>query len=480
MNQGSPSLSESASASSPGYDASSEMEDLFPRVSTGDPQADEILGGGFPANSINIIMGQPGTGKTIFAERLLFHNANGDRPILYLTTLSEPMGKVVSYAQRLDFFDIEKIGGQIVYDDLGPELSRVGPGALVPFVMDAIKRIAPSIIIIDSFKAVHDLATSTQEMRRLISDLAGVLSASDVTAFLIGEYTQSDSESHPEFAVADSIVQLERHHLGIRDERYFRVLKLRGSKYREGQHAFRITGKGLRIFPRLITPDFEDYTPSVERIATGVPGLDDMMGGGVWRGSTTVVLGSTGSGKTTIALQFALAGVRAGEDVLYVNFQENPAQIKRLVAARRSGIAGEDLSGFHHLYVSPVELQIDSVIVTIFETIRRIAVKRVVIDAVGDLANAAHDSQRLHDYMYSLVQHFVVNNITTFLNFETAIGTIAASLQEQRFSYMADNVILLSPSDEAARTIRVIKTRNSSHDRSTHDIRIESEGMKVS
>ena len=455
---------------------SSQIESLFPRISTGSPQADEILGGGFPANSINIVMGQPGTGKTIFAERLLFHNARGERPLLYVTTLSEPLSKVVSYAQRLDFFDVDKVGGQIIYDDLGPALARDGPAALLPFVTDAIKRMSPAVIVIDSFKAIHDLAASTQEMRRLVSNLAGVLSASEITAFLIGEYTQANSELHPEFAVADSIVQLERHTLGVRDERFFRVLKLRGSAYRQGQHAFQITDDGLRIFPRLVTPDFAEYRTNLTRVATGVPGLDEIIGGGLWSGSTTVLVGSTGAGKTTIALQFALAGARNGEPTLFVNFQENPAQVRRLTAAL--GADGE-LENFHHLYLSPVELQIDRVIVTISEMIPAKGIRRVVIDAVGDLATAASDPQRLHDYMYSLVQHFVINDITCFLNFESLMGATGRSEHEQRFSYMADNVLMLSSADESERTLRVIKTRNSAHDRNLHSIRIDGTGVTV-
>lgn len=465
----------SDSAEHPVYEA----DELFPRISTGNPQADEILKGGFPANSINVIMGQPGTGKTIFAESLLFHNATGDRPLLYLTTLSEPMSKVVSYAQRLDFFDVDKIGSQIVYDDLGPELSRSGPQALVPYVAEALKRLSPALIVIDSFKAVHDLASSTQEMRRVISDFAGLLSASETTAFLIGEYTQADSQSHPEFAIADSIIQLERHSLGVRDERFMRVLKLRGSGYREGQHAFRITGHGLKVFPRLVTPSFEEYEPDLRRISTGIPGLDEIMGGGLWSGTTTVIVGSTGTGKTTIALQFVLEGIKLGEQTLYVNFQENPAQIRRLAGALGADLGDTGHSGFHHLYVSPVELQIDSVIVSIFDLIRTKRIRRLVIDAVGDLANAASDPQRLHDYMYSLVQHLVVNNVTSILNFESTIGLTATSQYQQRFSYMADNVLLLSPADESKRNIRVIKTRSSDHDREAHEVQIESDGVTV-
>jgi circadian clock protein KaiC len=453
----------------------------FARVSTGNVQADEILGGGFPANSVNILMGKPGTGKTIFAEQLLFHNSANDRPIVYLTTLSEPMSKVVSYAQRMRFFDVGKIGTRVIYDELGAELANAGPGALVPRVVELIKQFTPSIIVIDSFKAVHDLAQSTAEMRRVVSALAGAVSAYDTTVFLLGEYTQENIESYPEFAIADSIVQLERKTLDDRDERYLRVLKLRGSAYHEGHHAFRITERGLRIFPRLVTPDFRSYEPQLERTSTGIDGLDRLIGGGVWRGSTTLLIGPTGSGKSTIGLQFALEGCRKGEPALFVNFQENPAQVERMVRSlgMNSGQAGQDC--FHHLYVSPVELQIDSVIIDVFNFIETRGVRRVVIDAVGDLITAASDPRRLHDFMYSLVQHFVVRNVTSMLNLESVTGLTGTGNEEQRWSYMSDNVLVLSRAEGGAaeRSIRVIKTRNSDHDSSAHGMEIRSTGVHI-
>jgi circadian clock protein KaiC len=453
----------------------------FPRISTGNRQADEILDGGFPANSINIIMGQPGTGKTIFAEQLLFHNATNRRPLLYLTTLSEPMTKVVSYAQRLRFFDVDKIGTGVMYEDLGAELASAGTDALVPRVIELIKQLSPAIIVIDSFKAVHDLAGSTPEMRRLVSALAGALSAYDVTAFLLGEYTQENIESYPEFAVADSIVQFERNALGGRDERYVRVLKLRGSGYLEGQHAFRITGDGLRVFPRLVTPDFEQYAPQLERTVTGIDGLDAIVGGGVWRGSTTLVVGPTGSGKSTMGLQFALGGREVREPALFVNFQENPAQVGRMLRGLGVDPARAAANGFHHLYASPVELQIDSVIVDIFNFIQAEGVRRVVVDAVGDLITAASDRKRLHDFMYSLVQHFVVRNVTSMLNLESVSGVTGTQEEEQRWSYMSDNVLLLTRREDglADRSIRVIKTRNSDHDPAAHGMTIRADGVHI-
>ena len=458
-------------------------EEAFPRIKTGNPQADQILGGGFPCNSINIVMGQPGTGKTIFAEQMLFHNANGDRPLLYVTTLSEPMSKVVSYVQRFDFFDPGQIGGVIQYEDLGAALSEHGPRALTDWLSDAIKTRSPKMIVIDSFRAIHDLAMTSDDNRRFISNIAGLLSAYDVTAFLLGEYTQGDIQHYPEFAVADAIVELARQPRSSRDERFMRVLKLRGSGYREGQHAFRITPGGLELYPRLVAPRVpEKYESSVERIPTGVDGLDDMLDGGLLTGSTTLVVGMTGSGKTTLALQFAVEGVKRGEQTLYVNFQENPAQLRRAIAN-----LGDDPDELHRqglklLYASPVELQIDSIVVEIFEAIKLGAVRRLVIDAVGDLASAASDSQRLHDYLYSLVQHFAVRGVTTILTLESGEGFTGNTLaHDQRFSYMSDNLIYLDWSTDKVghRTIRIVKMRGSAHERDIHEFEIGAQGARI-
>jgi circadian clock protein KaiC len=228
------------------------------RVSTGNPQADEILGGGFPRNSINIVMGQPGTGKSIFAEQLVFRNASDDRPILYLTTLSEPLAKMVGYLQRFAFFDENKIGKSVVYEDIGPQLVEGGIRALLKCVGHAIEASSPKIIVIDSFKALHDLSPSPIELRRVLYELAGLLTAFQTTVFLVGEYTDDDAQNLPEFAVADGILQFMRNPLSTRDERFLRVLKLRGSAYLEGLHAFRIGAGGLEIFPRLISPEIPE------------------------------------------------------------------------------------------------------------------------------------------------------------------------------------------------------------------------------
>jgi circadian clock protein KaiC len=453
------------------------------RVSTGNAGADTILGGGFPSNSINLILGAPGTGKTLFAQQLALFNADPERPVLYLTTLSEPLAKVIAYLQQLSFYDESKIGSGVHYEALGPALVDRGLPALISRVREAIKEFSPRIIIIDSFKAVHDLVTSPADMRLLVADLAGLLTAYDTTTFLVGEYEEKDIARYPEFAVADSIIEFARHKSSTRDERYVRVSKLRGSSYREGLHGLRITPGGVEFFPRLVSPQFpRDYHLSTERISTGIPGMDAMLGGGLWRGTSTLVAGPTGSGKTTFATQFCLEGSRKGESILYLNFQENPTQLGRLVHT----LSGGNLNGgqWNAIYLSPVELQIDSVIGQVFELINRAGIRRLAVDGVGDLLLAAGDEQRVHDYLYALTQHLARHEVSSVLTFETVMGIRSRGdrlTERLRLSGINDCIVLLDleASDRLRRSVCVLKARNTTQELAIKELKITAAGLEV-
>ena len=251
-------------------------------------------------------------------------------------------------------------------------------------------------------------------------------------------------------------------------------------------HAFRIGSGGLEIFPRLVSPKIpEHYTIVEERTPTGIEGLDALMAGGMLRGSTTVLAGPTGSGKTTAGLQFVLEGLRRGEACLYANFQENPMQLAR--SLRGLGVDVDDARrrGLHLMYASPVELQVDSIIVGLFQEIERAGTRRVVIDSVSDLMSAASDPQRLHDYLYALAQHFTVKGVTSILTFETGGGmadsVLSSTVGGGRFAYMCDNIILLSTDirETVKRSVAVIKQRASTHDLGVHELQITEKGVRV-
>jgi circadian clock protein KaiC len=453
------------------------------RISTGNEQTDRILNGGFPQNSIHLIMGEPGTGKTIFAEQLIFANAGGERPLLYLTTLSEPLAKFIAYLQVYTFADPKHIGTEVIYEDLGAELAE-HPEKLGERVLALIQQHRPRILVIDSFKAIAELLmTDGAAWRRTVSDLAGLLTAYSVTSFWVGEYTAEMVTHRPEFAVADGIVELVREQRGTRDERYLRVVKLRGSDFLDGYHAFRITAAGLEVSPRLITPSGPlDYAPSTERLGSGIAGLDEMIATGWLRGTSTLVGGPSGAGKTVLALHFLRAGVERQEPGLLVNFQENPTQLVRLMHG--FGWEPETLLRPDRLdmfCISPVELQIDSIVT---ETVRRIeaqGVRRVVIDALGDLQRAASDQQRFLNYIYTLIQLFARRDITAMFAYKTAELFLSVAPPEHDVGALCDNILILEMDLQAelTRRVRVIKSRGSAHDGRAHVLQITSQGISV-
>jgi circadian clock protein KaiC len=451
------------------------------KIRTGSAGLDGILFGGIPANTISVIMGAPGTGKTILAEQIAFANATVEAPALYLTTLSEPLDKFLMHGQSYDFFDQTKVGVSIFYEDLGLLLREQGIEKLSQIMTEMIALRHPRFVFIDSFKALNELMAPT-DRRTVIFDLATVLSAYRCTSFLVGEYAEGTMTELAEFAIADVVLQLLKQGTNVREQRFLRVEKLRASDSLPGLHAFEISQAGLEIYPRVLTPRVApDYTIEVERVKTGIKGLDQMISDGFWRGSTTLVAGPPGAGKTIMAIQFIGEGALKGEPGIYLGFQENPTQLARVM--RNLGLPVQKLlgDGFEILYQSPVELQLDRIANELLRRVRSGQVKRVVIDSLGDLERGCTDRQRFSDLIYALMQWFAAANVTCLVTYELGDLFDVHGISDQHISNMSDNVILLrfQAGAEMKRTLRIIKTRGSAHDSREHELHITSAGVVI-
>jgi len=266
------------------------------RLTTGNDRLDHILGGGLVADAITLVVGAPGTGKTILAEQCMFANATVERPGLYLSTVSEPFDKLLRFGQNRSFFDTELVGRAVFYDDVGDAVHHGGLDSVSERIDSLVKQHHPGIIVIDSFKALRTFASSDADFRRFLHDLAGMLSAIAVSSLWVGEYEHDEATNSPEFAVADAVIGVETKRASERSTRFLSVRKLRGSDFLSGDHAYRITADGLVVFPRLADPRDTGSPMAVgERRSTGIAALDESLENGYWSGSTTLVAGPTGS-----------------------------------------------------------------------------------------------------------------------------------------------------------------------------------------
>lgn len=452
---------------------------MIHRFSSGVAGLDTILCGGLISDSITLVAGAPGSGKTILAERCVFTNATVERPALYLSTVSEPFDKLLRYGQSLTFFDVTKVGHSVFYDDLGDALAGEGLGAVSERIYSLVKDHRPGIVVIDSFKALKAFATDEADFRRFLHDLSGRFTALAVSSLWVSEYDAHDATDSPEFAVADAVVVLETKRTAERSTRYISVRKLRGSDFLSGDHVYRVTPDGLKIYPRLADGpiDHPAYVPDEERVSTGVPALDESLEDGYWPGSTTLIVGPSGVGKTLMGLHFLFEGGRRNEPGILVTLQENRSQLARILD--RFGWSIDD-PNVRILNRSPVDLYIDELVHELIDCIEEIGARRVVIDSLGDLAAASPDPSRFSEFVYSLVQRCARLRISLMFTYETVELFRVTRLSDIGMSHISDNVVLLQHVQDGAemkRALTILKSRASSTGATVREFTITKKGI---
>lgn len=219
----------------------------IPRLETGLPGLDAILGGGLPRGSMTVIAGRPGAGKTILAQQICFNHTTPASPVLYFNTLSEPMAKTLRYLGQLAFFDAEKLEHGIQFIDLGSVTRTGGLEQAADRIMEHVERVKPAIVVVDSFKVFDELAGSREDLRKFGYEIAVRLMVWECTALLLGPYRAREIASNPLFSVVDGVVLLSQRRSSGKPQRFLRVVKMRGTDHSREAHPFAITRSGIEL-----------------------------------------------------------------------------------------------------------------------------------------------------------------------------------------------------------------------------------------
>jgi len=456
------------------------------RVPTGVAGLDTILGGGFLKGGLYIIQGTPGTGKTTLGNQICFNHAASGGRALYVTLLAEYHARMMQHLGGMSFFDASKIPDQLSYLGGFPAMRQDGLRGLLDLVRREIVARGASVLVLDGLVAAQRTAADEQAFNEFVHELQAVALATDCTMFLLASADDS-AKIMPEQTMVDGIVELSDQMFGWSAERALQMIKFRGSAYLRGKHAFRITDDGLVVYPRtealLARPSRPDPGVGDERASSGVDRLDAMLGGGLPAGSTTMLMGPSGVGKTTLGLQF-LARCSEAEPGLLFGFYETPARLGAKADEVCRPLRGLlDSGAVEMLWQPPTDGLLDAYGKQLLDAVRRRSVRRLFIDGLGGFQSADNVPGRMGPYLTTLMNELRVLGVTTVCTLEVPdiIGpNIRAPIGD--LSSLAENLVLLRYIDLRSRLYRlisVLKVRNSGFDSSLHEFTLTDRGLAI-
>lgn len=464
------------------------------RLPTGVPGLDEVLGGGLPEFSFNLIAGAPGAGKTTLAQQMMFALASRERPAIYFTVVGEPPLKMLRYQQQFSFFDAARVNEVIRFVNLREEVVDATLGNLLERIVKEVEATSPGMVIVDSFRTVAKAAAQDGDMdlQHFVQQLAVRLTSWEATTFLVGEYQPSEMEQNPIFTVADGLFWLYQSLDRNSMVRKLQIMKMRGQASIPGLHTFRLTDDGVRVFPRAILGSAETAERGagpappreVERLSVGVAALDDMLGGGIPRGHSVLVAGPSGSGKSVLTTEFIMAGARQGEPGVIVVFEKRPGGYSQTgsTASEFDQMIREKQVGIIH--TRPLDLSIDETLHETVTAIQALDARRVVIDSLSgfELALAPTFRKDFRESLYRLVAVLTGMGITLMLTAE-----LEDSYEDLRFSphgtaFLTDTIIMqryIELKGELRRLIGVVKVRGSAHSKDLRAFEITDQGIVI-
>lgn len=483
------------------------------RDPTGVAHLDTILGGGLPRGSLTLVMGLPGSGKTTLASQIAFTMARAGRLALILTALSESTSKLISHLQSFTFFDKELIGGQVHFLSLETTLGE-GLEATGKLIVTEARRLNAGFVMLDGFRGMRSVDADPQAAREFLYTTGTMLNALGTTIVVTSETDPRDPTFFPETTTADVILGMHYELHGVRQFRGIEVVKARSVAPLPGLHALSLSADGAAVYPQFeelvvnelssgdlqtqgaahAQPDHSRHPAAVsvvERAVFGIAELDTMLGGGLPRSTCTLLAGSLGTGKTLLSIYFALAGVRAGERVIFLGFRESRDQLLQAAAPftigdelRHALRPGGDVT---FLETPPIGVNADILAGRLFDLVDQTGAQRIVIDSIAELERAiarSLDPQRLEDYLAALLISMRTRGVTGLLLKETD-KVLAATLDfsASALSVMAENVLILQQiplNGELHRILSIPKMRFSAHDTKLREFRISaSAGIEV-
>lgn len=457
------------------------------KLPTGIPGLDEILGGGLPEFSFNIIAGAPGCGKTTLAHQFIFANATPERPALYFTVLGEPALKMLRYQQQYSFFDVSKLHSSVRFINLSQTLLDRGLGGILEEITNEVERANPSIVVVDSFRTVvrrsHD---SEVDIQAFVQQLGLLLTSWEATTFLLGEYMESELRDNPVFTVADGLIWLYQNVERNSVVRKLQIMKLRGQASVPGLHTFRITDAGLQAFSRTMgLASRKTRVPGSKRLSMGIPALDELLGGGIPEGDSLLIAGSSGTGKSLLATQFIAAGLREGQPGIVAVFEERPEEY-----AARANAFGLDLSSYIDsgqlkvIYLRPLDLSVDETMHEILDAIRKMDAKRLVIDSLAgfEMALAPGFRADFRESLYRMIYSLTGAGVTILSTLEMEESFTRLMFSNFAISFLTDDIIRLRYAEIEGRLhkiIMVLKMRGGDHSKDIREYAIDSTGVVI-
>ncbi len=462
------------------------MANLVERVQTGVPGLDTVLHGGLLKSGVYVVVGEPGTGKTILGNQLCFHHVKGGGKAIYVTLLAEAHDRMLAYIQSLQFFNANVIPEKLHYISAYQLLEDEGLTGLMGVICKEVLNHKASVLILDGFILTREIRESELASKKMIHEIQTFAALVGCTVVLLTIKDKGNRRPHPGYTMVDGVIELTDGLVGPRAVRELQVKKLRGTNFLRGKHTFDIIDTGAVVYPRtevLLASPKSVSGKNRDRKRFGVPDFDKMLYGGVLANSMTTLLGAPGTGKTLLGLSFLAEGAKNGEPGIYFGFYEPPEPL--IEKASQVGLKMRDCvekNLIEVIWQPPLEHLLDALAERLLKSVNEKKAKRVFIDGIEGFKSATVYPERIGAFLAAITNELRAIGVTAVFSDETDIFKEDIVMPIKELAAVIENVIVLrfvELHSQLHRMISILKARESSYDPSIRHLSITSEGLKV-